>query len=132
MAASIRELADEASFIFEGTLRRTKAVASLSLQPTDEMAVVHVDRILRGPPALAGFKGQEITVELRQPGGGPDLASAYTVSADGKTWTFTLRKGIKWQQGYGEFTCADVAFTWDFRRRRQWVVLEAGRSSSTA
>ena len=68
MAASIRELADEASFIFEGTLRRTKAVTSLSLQPTDEMAVVHVDRILRGPPALAGFKGQEITVELRQPG----------------------------------------------------------------
>ena len=46
MAASIRELADEASFIFEGTLRRTKAVTSLSLQPTDEMAVVHVDRIL--------------------------------------------------------------------------------------
>jgi hypothetical protein len=67
MAASIRELADEASFIFEGTLRRTKAVTSLSLQPTDETAVVHVDRILRGPPALAGFKGQEITVELRQP-----------------------------------------------------------------
>ena len=47
---------------------------------------------------------------------GPDLASAYTVSADGKTWTFTLRKGIKWQQGYGEFTCADVAFTWDFNK----------------
>jgi hypothetical protein len=67
MAASIRELADEASFIFEGTLRRTKSVTSSSLQLTDEMAVVHVDSILRGPQALAGFKGQEITVELRQP-----------------------------------------------------------------
>jgi hypothetical protein len=68
MAASIRELADEASFIFEGTLRRTKAVTSSSLQPTDEMAVVHVSRILKGPPALAGFRGQEITVQLREPG----------------------------------------------------------------
>ena len=43
---------------------------------------------------------------------GPDLATAYTVSRDGLTWTFTLRKGVKWQRGYGDFTCADVQFTW--------------------
>ena len=46
----------------------------------------------------------------------PDLATAYTASPDGKTWTFTLRKGARWQGGYGEFTCADVAFTWDFNK----------------
>jgi len=38
------------------------------------------------------------------------------VSRDGKTWTFVLRKGVKWQRGFGEFTCADVQFTWEFNK----------------
>lgn len=68
MAPSIRELARDASFIFEGTLRRTGAVTGTGLTPADDMAVVHVERIVKGPSALAGFTGQEITVELREPG----------------------------------------------------------------
>lgn len=66
MAASIRELAHGASFIFEGTLRRTGAVTSAALELAPEMAVVHVDRILRGPSMFEGFKGREITVQLRE------------------------------------------------------------------
>ena len=46
----------------------------------------------------------------------PSLATSYTVSPDGKTWTLPLRRGVKWQRGYGEFTCADVQFTWDFNK----------------
>lgn len=40
-----------------------------------------------------------------------DLASKYEVSPDGLTWTFPLRKGVKFSDGT-EVTAADVAFTY--------------------
>ncbi|NJL50173.1 MAG: ABC transporter substrate-binding protein [Blastochloris sp.] len=39
----------------------------------------------------------------------PNIASGYSVSADGKSFTFTLRKGMKWSDG-SAFTSEDVAF----------------------
>ena len=40
----------------------------------------------------------------------PDLATGYTVSADKKTYTFTLRKGVKFSTGK-PMTSADVVFS---------------------
>ncbi len=40
----------------------------------------------------------------------PELATSWKVSPDGKTYTFTLRKGVLWQDGQ-KFTCADVQYT---------------------
>ncbi|TAJ71201.1 MAG: hypothetical protein EPO42_15160, partial [Gallionellaceae bacterium] len=41
----------------------------------------------------------------------PALATGYTVSRDGLTWTFTLRPGVRWSDGE-PLTSADAKFTW--------------------
>lgn len=42
----------------------------------------------------------------------PGLAEAWAASSDGKTWTFTLRRGLHWSDGH-PLTVADVLFTWN-------------------
>lgn len=42
----------------------------------------------------------------------PDLAERWEVSEDGLTYTFYLRQGVQFHQGYGEFTSEDVAFVY--------------------
>lgn len=42
----------------------------------------------------------------------PGLAHAWAVEPDQKTWTFKLRKGVKWSDGQ-PLTADDVVFTWN-------------------
>ena len=42
----------------------------------------------------------------------PDLAYAWDISADGKTWTFQLREGVMWHDGM-PFSSEDVKWTFD-------------------
>ncbi len=42
----------------------------------------------------------------------PDLAEKWD-TPDAQTYTFNLRKGVKWQGGYGELTSADVLYTFN-------------------
>jgi ABC-type transport system substrate-binding protein len=42
----------------------------------------------------------------------PDLAHSWEIAKDGKTYTFFLRKGVKFHDG-GDFTAADVKATYD-------------------
>lgn len=42
---------------------------------------------------------------------GPGLATDWSVSDDGKQWTFHLREGVQFQRGWGEVTSEDVAFS---------------------
>lgn len=43
---------------------------------------------------------------------GPELAESWTVSPDSKTYTFRLRKGVRWHDGR-LFTSGDVKFTFE-------------------
>jgi peptide/nickel transport system substrate-binding protein len=43
----------------------------------------------------------------------PELATEWSTSADGKTWTYKLREGVKWQDGE-PFTADDVVFTFEY------------------
>lgn len=45
----------------------------------------------------------------------PELAKDWTVSEDGKEWTFRLQEGVKWHDGQ-PFTAADVKFTFEYIR----------------
>lgn len=42
----------------------------------------------------------------------PDLAESWTVSPDGRQYTFKLRQGVKWHDGQ-PFSAHDVKFTWE-------------------
>lgn len=46
----------------------------------------------------------------------PDLATDWTISDDGLTYTFNLNEGVQFHGGYGEMTASDVAFTIDYLR----------------
>lgn len=62
----------------------------------------------------------------------PSLATSYTVSKDQKTWTFHLRKGVKFSNGQ-PMTSKDVKFSLDLNDKKssQWQFINSAISSIT-
>lgn len=64
----------------------------------------------------------------------PWLATDWQVSDDGKTWTFTLRDGVRWHDGT-PFTADDVVFTFEYGKAHPdvgWFMAQLGEVESAA
>jgi len=67
----------------------------------DSMLLSNVfDGLVRFPPGSADPAALE-----------PDLAERWEAAVDGKSWTFHLRKGVKFHGGFGELSADDVVFS---------------------
>ena len=60
------QLADQASFVFKGTVNKLKAATMSNVPVTSRTAIVRVDEILQAPKLLSGYQGQNITVQLNK------------------------------------------------------------------
>jgi peptide/nickel transport system substrate-binding protein len=50
----------------------------------------------------------------------PGLAKSWKGSADGRTWTYTLRPNLKWSDGQ-PLTAEDIAYTVNRARKEEWL-----------
>ena len=67
-SSSEKELAEQATFIFKGTVQKLKAATMRNVQVTNHTLVVRVDQVMQGPKTLAAYTGQDITVLLSEGG----------------------------------------------------------------
>ncbi len=95
-----------------GTLRVAYSARGLrnidphkSIQGVDNNAIIHIHDKLLDLPNWHFPKSMDELV--------PRLATSWTSTPDGKTWTLQLREGVKFQKGFGDFTSDDVKFTFD-------------------
>jgi hypothetical protein len=52
------------TFVFKGTIKKLKSATMKDVPLNDRTAIVTVDQIIETPPDLAGYGGQDITVQL--------------------------------------------------------------------
>jgi len=63
-SSNAEALAQQARFIFKGTVQKLKAANMPGVPVNDRTAVVRVEEIIHAPEALSHYAGQEITVQL--------------------------------------------------------------------
>lgn len=55
---------EKPTFVFKGTVKKLKSATMKSVSVGPNTAVVMVDQLIEAPPDLAGYEGQDITVQL--------------------------------------------------------------------
>lgn len=90
-----------------------------SVNPFNEQNEISYDITSLTYDLLLNYRTSDLAPDLDN-----SLAQSYTVSPDGKTWTFHLRSGITWSDGQ-PFTSADVKWTYDAARKNTSNVMNA-------
>lgn len=62
--AKVEQLAQQATFIFKGTVKKLKAATMPGVPVTEKTLIMHVDEIMRAPNVLTQYEGADITVQL--------------------------------------------------------------------
>ena len=114
------------------------ACASAVASPSASPAAKTILRIgwIQEPDSLNPFVGWQATsfqiyhlnydfltgTDPKTLGPRPELATKWSVSPDGKVWTFTIRSGVKWQDGR-PLTARDAAFTFNYQIKNKLLNL---------
>src|SRR6266480_2203415 len=85
-------LAKQSSFIFSGTVSQLGAASFVGVPQSPQTIVVRVDSVLKKPPAVSLKKGDNITVEVKDPSAFQQGAQA-TFYAEG--WIFGSGVAVK-------------------------------------
>src|SRR5437879_571868 len=85
-------LAKQSSIIFSGTVSQLAAVSFVGVPQSPQTIVVRVDSVLKKPPAVSLKKGDNITVEVKDPSAFQQGAQA-TFYAEG--WIFGSGVAVK-------------------------------------
>lgn len=91
------------------TARSTSVVYGSTFEPNTLNPITAPDIVSRSMIEMI-FDGLVCADDQMQIHG--ELATDWSVSPDGKVWTFHLRRGVKWHDGR-DFTADDVKFTYD-------------------
>lgn len=65
--SSVDDMTSQAGFVFEGEVEQMGASTSSGFAPTPDTAIVRISKILKSTPSLAGYAGQQVTVQMEQP-----------------------------------------------------------------
>jgi peptide/nickel transport system substrate-binding protein len=110
-AVSSAGLLSSAPAFAQGTNRITHAISAgdiSSLDPTQAWVSAEVPIITVVMEGLVSYPPGTVSTDFI-----PALAEKWTISPDGRVYTFSLRKGVKWHGDFGEFTAEDVKFSLD-------------------
>ena len=67
-----------------------------------------IDPFIVGGPVFEGLTEEAADLKI-----GPMLSTGWSLSPDGASWTFNLRKGVPFHSNFGEFSAKDVKLTFE-------------------